>query len=402
MITRSRLPINDHTVLNLDDDGLKDEPMKVLVSSPIPVVKSGTAYFTLDLWARDVNAQAQVAAVTVLCNVESAIEGAMMPLDPRIDVIPAASGAVSGDVLAGAVARADVIQITGQAGWRAAAESRRILRVAKRSATPVFLGISSNRARTNVINAQKQSFAHRLRARIRAFDITATQRWLARRSAGVFVVGEGLRKLIEPVARTIHVGVASWVEESDIAPPRQRGVDLARVCMAGRLEPMKGFHIGIEAFALAGPQHFAGLTIIGEGAERERLTSLAGHAGIDAFKMLHGVSYPDGFFAFLDRQDIVLMTNLNDEQPRLIFDAISRGCIPLCPATPPYRSLGLDPRVLYEQGSAESLAARLRELADPDVRMALSQSIAALARTYTVTAMHRARLQWMKEARSTA
>ena len=385
--------------MNLVDDPSGTRRFRVLVSAPIPAIRQGSQWLTLDLWARDVNAQAQVADVTIVCDSVETMPGTMMPLDPRIAVVPTVSGTISDATLREQIAAADFTQITGQAGWRAAALSRQILRLAKRQGKPVFLGISSNRARTNIINAQGKSIQHRLRARARSLDVTMTQRWLARRSAGVFVVGEGLRKLIAPVARTIHVGVASWIEQADIAPPRPRRAEPARVCMAGRLEAMKGFHIGIAAFVQAGPERFAGLTIIGEGAERDRLATQAADAGLGAFRMMGGVPYPEGFFAFLDAQDIVLMTNLNDEQPRLIFDAISRGCIPLCPDTPPYRSLGLDPRILYAQGSAEALAERLRALADPDLRVALSESIAELARTYTVSAMHRARLAWMDGAR---
>jgi glycosyltransferase involved in cell wall biosynthesis len=385
--------------MNLVDDPSGTRRFRVLVSAPIPAIRQGSQWLTLDLWARDVNAQAQVADVTIVCDSVDTMPGTMMPLDPRIAVVPAVSGTIPDATLREQIAAADFTQITGQAGWRAAALSRRILRLAKQQGKPVFLGISSNRARTNIINAQGKSLQHRLRARARSLDVAMTQRWLARRSAGVFVVGEGLRKLIAPVARTIHVGVASWIEQADIAPPRPRRAEPARVCMAGRLEAMKGFHIGIAAFVQAGPERFAGLTIIGEGAERDRLATQAAAAGLGAFRMMGGVPYPEGFFAFLDAQDIVLMTNLNDEQPRLIFDAISRGCIPLCPDTPPYRSLGLDPRILYAQGSAEALAERLRALADPDLRVALSESIAELARTYTVSAMHRARLAWMDGAR---
>ena len=385
--------------MKLTDDPSGAPRFRVLVSAPIPAIRQGSQWCTLDLWARDVNAQAQVADVTILCDSVETMPGTMMPLDPRITVVPASPSPISDATLSRQIADADFIQITGQAGWRAAARSRRILRLAKQQGKPVFLGISSNRARTNILNAQGKSLQHRLRARARSLDVAMTQRWLAGRSAGVFVVGEGLRKLIAPVALTIHVGVASWIEQGDIAPPRARRSDPARVCMAGRLEAMKGFHIGIAAFVEAGPERFAGLTIIGEGAERDRLARLAADARLQGFRILSGVPYPDAFFAFLDAQDIVLMTNLNDEQPRLIFDAISRGCIPLCPDTPPYRALGLDPRILYAQGSAEALAQRLRALADPDVRVALSANIAELARTYTVSAMHRARLAWMDGVR---
>lgn len=362
---------------------------RVLVCSPIPIVRVGSAWHTLDLWARDINAQADLADITLRCAVVDTTSDPLAPLAPAIAIV------TDDDDLGDVIGQADFIQIPGNAGWLTSRPYLPIVRWAKRLGKPVFLGISSNRARTYTMNAKGKSLFDRTKALLHFADIRMTQLFLASRCAGVFVVGEGLRKLVWPIARDVHVGVASWVDADDIAPPRPDRDRPLRVCMAGRLEPMKGFHIGIEAFSLAGQERFASLTIIGRGAEREALEDQAEQAGLDSFAILPPVGYPTAFFGFLDHQDIVLMTNLNDEQPRLIFDAISRGCIPLCPDTPPYRALGLDTRILYEQGSATSLAERLRDLTDPALRRQLDLAIAAKATTYTVHTMHRARLDWM-------
>ncbi len=364
---------------------------RVLVCSPIPVVRVGSAWHTLDLWARDINAQADIADITLRCAVVDATSDALAPLASDIAIV------THDDDLASVIPQTNFIQIPGNAGWLTSKPYVRILRWAKWFDKPVFLGISSNRARTYTMNAKGKSLFDRSKALLQYVDIRMTQLFLASRCAGVFVVGEGLRKLVWPVARDVHVGVASWVDTDDIAPPRPGHDRPLRVCMAGRLEPMKGFHIGIEAFRLAGQERFASLTVIGRGAEQGALERQAKHSVLTRFAILPPVGYPTAFFHFLDNQDVVLMTNLNDEQPRLIFDAISRGCIPLCPDTPPYRALGLDARILYEQGSPASLAERLRGLADPSLRRQLGHAIAAKAATYTVHTMHRARLNWMAE-----
>ena len=369
---------------------------RILVCSPIPVARFSNGFESLDLWARDVNAQSKLAHVTLLCKVSENICDATARLNPDISVI-AEDDVSTYTQLSDAIAHTDYIQLPGNGGWRAARQYEKIFKLAKRHGKPVFLGISSNRARTNIINAQTGSLLRKARARINYLDIRMTQMILARRCRGVFLVGEGLRKLVEPVTRDIHVGVASWIQLDDLAPPRARHEEPIRVCMAGRLEQMKGFHIGIAAYeTLQGPA-FEKLTIIGAGAEHENLRRQAETAKLRNFNILPPVSYPNAFFDFLDGQDIVLMTNLNDEQPRLIFDAISRGCIPLCPDSPPYRALNLDARIFYKQGDADALARRLTALTDPNLRVAIAHSITATARSYTLPSMHAARLDWMKK-----
>ena len=220
---------------------------RVLVCSPIPVVRIGSAWHTLDLWARDINAQADIANITLRCAVVVTTSDALAPLAPGIAVV------TDDDRLADVISQTDFIQIPGNAGWLTSKPYLPILRWAKRFDKPVFLGISSNRARTYTMNATGKSLSARSKALLQFVDIRVTQLLLASRCAGVFVVGEGLRKLVWPVARDVHVGVASWVDADDIAPPRPDHDRPLRVCMAGRLEPMKGFHLGIESFSRAGP-----------------------------------------------------------------------------------------------------------------------------------------------------
>lgn len=367
---------------------------RILLCSPIPVTRHEGGWRTIDLWARDINAQADQADIVLLCPVVTEPIEDDAPLDPAIEVVDERHLA-GGATLEQKVEWSTAIQLPGNGGWRMARRFRPLLRTAAAKGRAVFLGITSNRARTAILNSKNGSWPRRVQGLLRYADIRMTQTWLARRCAGVFVVGEGVRALVEPVARSIHVGVASWIQAEDIVPPRPLLDRRLRVCMAGRLEPMKGFHLGIEAFALAGAERFERLTIIGKGAEEERLGQQARAAGLDNFQLLPPVGYPEPFFRFLDGYDVVLLTNLNDEQPRLIFDAISRGCIPVCPDTVPYRALGLDQRLLYRQGDVGALADRLRALSDPALRRDVALAIADLAQRFTLPAMHAARLEWM-------
>jgi len=362
----------------------------ILIVSPIPVARSaGQAWLTLDLWARDVNTQAALIPVTLACPVAAAPSGTTAALDARIGVVGPEPGA-----LEDAVRAARYVQLPGNSGWRGSRAARRVLALALRYRKPVFLGISSNRARTAVLNSRNQNLLRRARALWRYADIRFTQRWLARRASGVFVVGAGLVPLVRGANAQVHVGIASWISEADIRARNDEATPRLRVCMAGRLEAMKGFHIGIAALSPLKDTVPMEMTLIGSGPEEAHLRAQAQKA-LPQLRFLQPVAYPGPFFDLLDAQDLVLLTNLNDEQPRLIFDAICRGAIPVCPDTPAYAELGLDTRLRYRQGDAAALADRVRCLADAQLRQSLRAGLLPLVRRHTLKAMHQERLAWM-------
>ena len=364
----------------------------VLIISPIAVARGDGGWHTLDLWARDINAQATLVPVTLVCPIQSTIEGNIGTLAPSITVLSS-----DAQTLAAAVARARCIQLPGNAGWRGARLARQVLALARRHGTPVFLGISSNRARTALLNSRHQGLARRARALVHYVDIRFTQRWLARRCTGVFIVGEGLRSLVHGVNTNLHVGIASWISEKDIRTDRPApGSAALRVCMAGRLESMKGFHIGLDALALLRPQLTPQITLIGAGPEKAALKAQVERLALEHFTLLEPVAYPGPFFTLLDTQDLVLLTNLNDEQPRLVFDALCRGALPVCPDAAAYVALGLDQRLLYRQGDPQALAQCVRGLEDPEVRDELRALSAPLLQRHTLDAMHADRLAWMQ------
>jgi glycosyltransferase involved in cell wall biosynthesis len=362
----------------------------MLLVSPIPVVRLEGGWHTLDLWARDVNAQAALIPITLICPVAGVSTESTAPLRRSIKVLG------DGDpALERSVGAARYIQLPGNGSWRRSGTARKILALARRFEKPVFLGISSNRARTAVINSRGKGFVRRIAALLRYSDIRLTQRWLARRSTGVFVVGAGLRDLVLGANTNVHVGIASWIAPEDIRPARSSCSPHLRICMAGRLELMKGFHLGLEAIALLKDQLPMEVTLIGKGPEEGALKRQAERAGLPRIRFLAPVPYPGPFFAVLDAQDMVLMTNLNDEQPRLIFDAICRGAIPLCPDSPAYVELGLDPRLLYKRGDSAALAECIRRFADPALREEVRATLSKLIDRFTLNAMHTDRLAWM-------
>jgi glycosyltransferase involved in cell wall biosynthesis len=170
---------------------------------------------------------------------------------------------------------------------------------------------------------------------------------MATQADAVMVVGQGVAQALGLQNHPrLKVETASWIDASLIASDAALATRCAATqqhaaasaCFAGRLEPMKGAHVGIEALALMAPQLGAAtppLSIFGQGPAESDLRALAQarrreHAGVDV--RFEGTrAYPHEFLQAIAAFDLVLMTNLNDEQPRLVFDAISQGVIPLCP-----------------------------------------------------------------------
>jgi glycosyltransferase involved in cell wall biosynthesis len=169
--------------------------------------------------------------------------------------------------------------------------------------------------------------------------------------------------------------------------------------MAARIEWMKGMHIGVSAVKTLiekDPVNLE-LTIIGEGPQKSDLQKRVAEANL--FKVtsfLEPVGYPRPFLDVLGTMDILLVTNLNDEQPRVIFDAISQGCIPICPDTAPYREFDFDERLFYERGNADDLCRAIQGLCDPGTRQVLRKKLAIIARRFTIDSMYETRTAWIE------
>jgi glycosyltransferase involved in cell wall biosynthesis len=362
---------------------------RLLILSPINVVEAEESFYTLDLWARDLQAQARFAAVDLLCPItKTGYRGAALDADIRVHALDA----VSADELSRLVSDVDVVQLPGHAGWRESRLARLLLRIARQSNKSVILGISSNRARTAWLNSR-----NKVAGAVRYLDVRISQIWLAFRSNGVFVVGEGLRKLFARYNSNLFVNTASWINLPDIAEKASGESETLTLCMASRMERMKGMHIGLAAVKLAQMKQLnLRLVVIGDGPEEQNLRRLVSDWNLVSITTFQPtVGYPQPFLKVLGTTDAVLITNLNDEQPRLIFDALSQGCLPICPDTKAYRSFGLDGRLFYKQGSAEGLSRTIGMLCDPTTRRKLRAHMPDVAAKFTIDEMHRQRALWI-------
>jgi glycosyltransferase involved in cell wall biosynthesis len=379
---------------------------RLLIVTTIPVVREGDGYSSLDLWVRDLEAQREV--VSELCVVaplatEHRQPRKRIPADIRILTEGSVRGRLAVDE---AVRGYDVIQV-GAGSRRQSAIPLRFARSARSQERCLILGISSNRAQATILNAQQKTWAKRLKAHAMARSILATQRRLARIAHGVFLVGHGLTDMLGLDLPNYHVGIASWIRDGEVIDEidyeekakRSAEVPALRLCVGTRLERMKGVHLAIDAMAELQDRLADGapdLTILGRGPELQALQQQAEELRVrDRIRFGGTFPYPGPFFEEIRRHDVMLLTNLNVEQPRVIFDAISQGLVPICPDSAPYRSLEIDTRVLYRMGDASALARAVERLQDRTILVSVMKELRPLAQRYTIDAMHRRRAAWI-------
>lgn len=158
----------------------------------------------------------------------------------------------------------------------------------------------------------------------------------------------------------------------------------ARCIAVGRLEPVKGFHTLIEAWAqLTQP---ARLTIYGEGSERPRLERL-----IDTLNLRNDVTLP-GYCEELQsvyrHAELAIISSEREGFSYVLIEALAAGC-PVV-STPVAGPVELLPKpALSEDGSAEGLLAVIDQaLSDlPRTRQAQVSAMQRIKTTFTIEAM---------------
>ena len=254
---------------------------RLLLTSDIPVYKTQKGFVTLDLWARDLEGQCDVIGPsTLVCPIID-----LLPQRDDLTLVPIgitvlnAKGFTDPNMIQELIKNFDVVQVPGSKTRWAAGLALNFTHAAQVVQRCLILGISSNRAKTTLINAQNQGFIIKTKAFIKAWSIGRTQRYLASKATGVLLVGEGLREALKlPVVNT-HVGTASWIRREELISQNELEKkyaktlkrDRIKLCIATRLERMKGVHIAIEAMAVLRNKLGSTtplLTIFGEGPEK--------------------------------------------------------------------------------------------------------------------------------------
>jgi glycosyltransferase involved in cell wall biosynthesis len=377
----------------------------ILISSGVPVIRRSDDYLTLDLWEMDIRVQAETCdLVRLVCPVipEAPSEWTALNVLPReVEIVRAGSReATDFDALFKGI---DILQVRGGVGWSHSGHDRELVRAARARGIKAIIGISSNRARAYLKNSLGHSWSSPLRVLQglwRFVSIRTAERRLTAMCDGAFVVGQGLVRLVAGRCPLVHVSTASWIPaaRTRMDRPEMTVQRLRRLCVAARLERMKGIHVAIDGACLLAPGEKWSMLIYGAGPERQALERQARELGLGHAVSFGGtLAYPSPFLDKLAGHGMVLLTNLSDEQPRLVFDAISEGVLPICPDTDVYRELGIPQELRYEQGNGASLGASITNIWGWDApRLAtILARLDELAREFTLESMHARRAKWI-------
>ncbi len=221
-------------------------------------------------------------------------------------------------------------------------------------------------------------------------------RWARRllypRAAAVVVQTEavaGWARAFVP-ARRVHV-IPNFVRDLP-APtgPAERGDN--DILAVGRLGPEKGYDVLLRAFAASGlAARGARLTILGEGAERAALESLARDLGIAAAVSLPGVvAEPERWMA---RCTLFVLSSRYEGFPNALLEAMAMGCPVIaadCDSGPRHIIRDGTDGVLVPVEDADALAAALgRLMGDAALRARLGAAAVAVRERFAKAAILR-------------
>jgi glycosyltransferase involved in cell wall biosynthesis len=357
----------------------------------------------MDLWVEDLQTNLDyVSALAIIA------PKAIQPVEsgrtiPAVIKVFFQDEITSDSALENLISQYDVVTVgAGGPAWRMQT-ALRVAKAAKKTNRCLITSITSNRAKTTLMNAQGKSWLRRLKAKLTAWSIQRTTLKLTQLSDGVVEVGEGVHMSMHLAHPNVYIETASWIHENEIISEvvfkeKISKLTIPKAIIATRLEPMKGVHLAIEALEhikkLA--RTLPTLSILGKGPALEDLNAMVKSNKLQNIVSFDGVrAYPDDFFAELRNFELVLLTNLNEEQPRLIFDAISQGLIPICPDSAAYQHLQLPAEILYKKGDAQSLALKWIELCNVNTVAKLMRQLRPLAYEYTMNTMHQKRAEWI-------
>lgn len=225
-----------------------------------------------------------------------------------------------------AVSRADVVH-SGVAGW------------------PIPVGWIANpialaRGRMLVVLVESAPWRtsgaphERARDHVRALVMEALARfYVARADVKVFTHERYMRTLAPDGAPECHVTPAAWIEEQDIvswpqalASWAQKRRSPVRLLFAARLVPHKGTDVLLDALReLDARSVRAHLDVVGDGPRRRACVDAARELRTVAMRVLDPVPYGPRFFELVRAYHAVVVPNLGDEQPRIVFDAYAQA-----------------------------------------------------------------------------
>lgn len=203
----------------------------------------------------------------------------------------------------------------------------------------------------------------------------------------------------EETTRTL-IAPATWINEENLASPEvitkrhlERTGKTVQMIFPARLEEEKGVLVLFDAIAhLKNLGVRADITIMGSGKLDEKCKAFAlKEFGSVRVMCREPVKYGSEFYNALCSYDVVLVPNLKDEQPRIIFDAFSQGLGVIASDTSGILDITIDGEnaVICRRGDPLSLAEAIcHVIGRPDLVLQMGLSGLSYAKGKTHLQMH--------------
>jgi glycosyltransferase involved in cell wall biosynthesis len=218
-----------------------------------------------------------------------------------------------------------------------------------------------------------------------------------------------LQELLPPHSPRAYVTRATWLNEEWILGDEEAEAAWAakhgdvRLLFAARLDPRKGVAVllsAIEAASAAGAA--VKVSIIGTGPFLEECLRFAqSDVGKKCVKVLEPVAYGEPFLSLLRGFDAALVPSLSDEQPRILYDALSQAVPVIGTATGGICEVvesGLTGRLLPPNDTGSLAQALIWAGQNRAELRAMGLRGLASVRGSTHKAMHRKRYEMLREA----
>ena len=210
-------------------------------------------------------------------------------------------------------------------------------------------------------------------------------------------------------AKNTLINPASWVNEDDILKVNDAKQNISqkmlRLIFPTRLIADKGVYLLMDAInKLSNTDIQVNLDIIGDGPLKKDVIEFCNkpHNGVKV-QFLETVSYGKPFFDLIREYDAVLVPNIKDEQPRIIFDAFSQGLTVIASNTSGILDTVThnENAIIFESGDSSALSDAIFNAANSPIKIdKLKRNALDFVQGKTHQQMHQDRLKFLKSVLS--
>ena len=178
----------------------------------------------------------------------------------------------------------------------------------------------------------------KIKDRIIAYVSEIVNRWCVNNAnLTIFTQSEYQQSLLTKRQERGHIIHASWIDEENIISEadaaeiwRQKlspSTQKLKLLFAGRLESAKGVLVLLEAMKILDDKNIAvNLDILGDGTLLNQCKTLSNQLQKSVnIQLLGTLPYSKEFFLLLQEYHAVVVPNLSNEQPRIVYDAYSQA-----------------------------------------------------------------------------